>query len=77
MRKKSNRFSAEVRQRAVRMVQKHRGEYVYLWAAVESIAPKISCVASTLLDRVNRDDVNTGLRDGITSEARSHQGAAA
>ena len=40
---KSNKFSPEVRERAVRMVQVHRGEYPFLWAAVESIAPKIGC----------------------------------
>ena len=39
--KKSNKFSPEVRERAVRMVQEHRGEYPSLWAAGESIAPKI------------------------------------
>ena len=39
--KKSNKFSPEVRERAVRMVQEHRGEYPSLWAAIESIAPKI------------------------------------
>ena len=70
MSKKSNRFSPEVRERAVRMVQEHRGEYQSLWAAVESIAPKIGCVPSTLLDWVNRDEVDTGVRDGITSEER-------
>jgi transposase len=70
MSKKSNRFSPEVRQRAVRMVRDHRGEYQSLWAAVESIAPKIGCVPSTLLDWVNRDEVDTGVRDGVTSEER-------
>ena len=30
---KSNRFSPEVRERAVRLVQEHRGEYPSLWAA--------------------------------------------
>jgi transposase-like protein len=43
MSKKSNRFSPEVRERAVRMVQEHRGAYPSLWAAIESIAPKIGC----------------------------------
>lgn len=42
--KKSNKFSPEVRERAVRMVQEHRGDYPSLWAAVESIAPKIVSV---------------------------------
>jgi hypothetical protein len=30
--------------------QEHRGEFPSLWAAVESIAPKIACVPQTLLD---------------------------
>jgi transposase len=45
---KSTKFSPEVRERAVRMVQEHRGDYPSLWAAVESIAPKIGCVPQTL-----------------------------
>lgn len=46
MSKKSNRFSPEVRERAVRVVQDHRGEYPSLWAAIESIAPKRRCSAN-------------------------------
>jgi transposase len=68
---KSNRFSPEVRERAVRMVQEHRGEYPSLWAAVESIAPKMGCVPSTLLDWVKRSEVDAGVREGVTtSEAQ-------
>jgi transposase-like protein len=29
--RKSNKFSPEVRERAVQMVQEHRGEYPSLW----------------------------------------------
>lgn len=69
--KKLNKFSPEVRERAVRMVQEHRGEYPSLWAAVESIAPKIGCVPQTLLEWVKRDEVDTGARTGVTtSEAQ-------
>ena len=50
---KSNKFSPEVRERAVRMVLEHRGEYPSLWAAVESIAPKIGCVPQTFLEWIN------------------------
>lgn len=39
--KKSSEFSPEVRERAVRLVQEHRGENPSLWAAIESIAPKM------------------------------------
>ena len=67
---KSNKFSPEVRERAVRLVQEHRGEYPSLWAAVESIAPKIGCVPQTLLEWVRRDDVDSGQRDGLTTGER-------
>jgi transposase len=68
---KANRFSPEVRERAVRLVQEHRGEYPSLWAAVESIAPKIGCVPSTLLDWVKQAEVDVGTRPGVsTSEAQ-------
>ena len=65
--KKSNKFSPEVRERAVRMVQEHRSDYPSLWAAIESIAPKIGCVPQTLNEWVKRVEVDTGLRDGVTT----------
>ena len=43
---KANKFSPEVRERAVRMVLEHRGQYPSLWSAIESIAPKIGCVGT-------------------------------
>ena len=64
---KTNKFSPEVRERAVRMVQEHRGEYPSLWATVESIAPKIGCVPQTLLGWVKRDETDKGQRDGMTT----------
>ena len=64
---KSNKFSPEVRERAVRMVQEHRGEYPSLWLAIESIAPKIGCVPQTLLTWVKRHEVDTGMREGVTT----------
>lgn len=72
MNKKSNKFSPEVRERAVRLVQEHQGEYPSLWAAVESIAPKIGCVPQTLLDWVKRKrvEVDAGKREGLSSTER-------
>lgn len=64
---KSNKFSPEVRERAVRMVQEHRGESPSLWAATESIAPKNGCVPQTLHEWVKRLEVDTGVRAGVTS----------
>lgn len=67
MSKKSNQYSPEVRERAVRMVREHRGEYPSLWATIESIAPKIGCVPQTLNEWVKRDEIDSGVRDGITT----------
>jgi len=64
------KYSPEVRERAVRMVQEHRGEYPSLWAAIESNAPKIGCVPQTLHDWVRKHEIDTGTRDGVTSEER-------
>jgi transposase len=64
---KANKFSPEVRERAVRMVLEHRGQYPSLWAAIESIAPKIGCVPQTLNEWVKRHQIDTGARDGIST----------
>ena len=48
-------------------MQDHRGEYPWLWAAIESIAPKIGCVPQTLNEWVKRVEVDTGVRDGVTT----------
>ena len=67
---KSSKFSPEVRERAVQMVQEHRGEYASLWAAIESKAPKIGCVPQTLHDWVEREATDGGQRDGLASSER-------
>jgi len=43
-----NKFSPEVRERAVRMVGEHRADYGSEWAAITSIAAKIGCTPETL-----------------------------
>ena len=64
-----------MRERAVRMVREHRDEYPSLWAAIESIAPKIGCVPQTLHEWVKRDQIDTGVRDGITTSEREQMKA--
>jgi transposase-like protein len=60
-----------VRERAVRTVQEHRGEYPPLYAAINSIAPKIDCVPQTLNKWVKRAEDDAGAREGVTtSEAQ-------
>ncbi len=45
---KTPKFSAEVRERAVRMVAERRRAHASEWAAIASIAGKIGCTAQTL-----------------------------
>jgi transposase-like protein len=62
MSKTTNKFSAEVRERAVRMVQDYLVDYLSRWAAVASIAEKIGCVPQTLHEWVKKAEVDSGKR---------------
>lgn len=65
-----SKFSPEVRERAVRLIQEHRGEYPSLWAAAASFAPKFGCAPSTIVGWVKRSEIDTGQRDGVTTAER-------
>ena len=66
--KTTNKFSPEVRARAVRMVTEHEAEHHSRWAAVSSIAAKIGCSAHTLHEWVKKAEVDSGERAGLPSD---------
>jgi len=66
----TNKFSPEVRSRAVRMVFEHRSEHASQWAAIGSIAAKIGCTGETLRGWVRQAERDQGLRGGVTTEDR-------
>jgi transposase-like protein len=68
--KTSNRYSPEMRARAVRMVLEHQGSYETQSAAVAAIAPKIGCIPETLRVWVRQAERDSGMRDGVTSAER-------
>ena len=63
----TTRFSPEVRERAVRLVQEHQGDHGSEWAAISSIASKLGCTAETLRLWVRRAERDRGVRAGPTS----------
>ena len=68
--KKQIKYSPEVRERAVRLLQEHQGEYALQWAALESIASKIGCTAETLRKWVRRSETDQGTRGGMSTVER-------
>ena len=51
-----SRFSREVRERAVRMVEEQRETHASEWAVLQSVAPKLGCPAETLRKWVRHGD---------------------
>jgi transposase len=67
---RQSRYAPEVRERAVRMVFEHEGEYPSQWAAITSIAAKFGCSSETLRNWVRQTERDQGRRPGLTSEER-------
>ena len=66
--KTTNRFSAEVRTRAVRLVFEHEKDHRSRWATVTSIAAKIGCTPQTLHEWVKKAEIDSGKRSGVPSD---------
>ncbi len=65
------KFSPEVRERAVRMVQDHRADYGSQRETICSIATKIGCSGEALRKWVRKAEIDSGQRSGLTSDERA------
>ena len=67
---RQTKFSAEVRERAVRLVREQQPEHGSQWAAIQAIAAKLGCSAETLRKWARRAERDSGQRPGLTSSER-------
>ena len=68
--KRTKRYPAELRERAVRMVFEHQGEHESQWAAICSVATKIGCSSEALRKWVRRAEGDQGMRPGLKTDER-------
>jgi transposase len=64
----TNKFSPEVRDRAVRMVREHESGHPSRWAAMVSIGGKIGCSPHTLREWMQKADRDSGGSPGVPSD---------
>ena len=63
-------YLPEMRERAVRLVLDHQGEHPSQWAAIGSVAEKLSINRETLRIWVRRAETDEGFRPGLTTDER-------
>ncbi len=67
---RTGRYPSEAREPSVRLVMDHRDQYTSEWAAITSIAAKCGMTAETLRKWIRRAQVDSGVRQGVTSDER-------
>jgi transposase len=64
--KRQQRFSPEVRERAIRLVREQTPQHRSQWAAIAALAPKLGCTSETLRRWVREAEREAGERPGPT-----------
>ena len=67
----SDKYSPEVRERAVRMVLEHQSAHDSQWTAIGSIAEKIGCTNETLRKWVRQAERDQGRRQLCVENAQA------
>ena len=65
-----SKYSPELRERAVRLVQEHAHEHPSQWAAIRSVAEKLGCTVEALRRWVRQAERDQGRRPGLTTDER-------
>jgi transposase len=70
MSNKSRRYPPELKERAVRMVLDHQGDYPSQWRAINEIGEKLGMHHESLRIWVRKAETDAGHRPGLTSDER-------
>lgn len=65
-----NRFTPEIRDRAIRMVMEQQSKHNSQWAAIESISEKIGCSPPTLHSWIKKREVAKGGQESLSTAER-------
>jgi transposase len=66
-----SKYSPELRERAVRMVCDHAGDYSSQWLAIRSVGEKLGCSTEALRRWVRQAERDAGQRPGLTTDERA------
>ena len=69
------KYSKEVRERAVRMVREHQPDHPSEGATIQSVAAKLGCTPQTLHNWVRKAQVDAGQLEGLTTSDRDRMKA--
>ena len=65
-----NKYSPELRERAVRLVHEHAHAHPSQWATIRSVAEKLGCTTEALRRWVRQAERDQGRRPGLTTDER-------
>jgi transposase len=65
-----SKYSPELRERGVRLVQEHAADYPSQWVAIRSVAEKLGCSVEALRRWVRQTERDGGQRAGLTTDER-------